>query len=373
MRLTTVAVGSHACARRRLSPLRGCAGLTASPRVRGLMYIWTSPASEATTRRGISTSTEAHPVPNPRMGAAHPHPSDANGSNSRYLESAPKHPSFSMRIPAEHRGVRPRAGTRATARSAGAGRARRRRSTRRFEFVRGTSPWSSSTPCAACWRCGVRVEALPWATGKHRDAYAWFSPGGPSAVVAGGRRGVPQVLGHRLSGRAHGSTAAPTNIEAIGGRCAGRKIRSTATASVCCGSDANFDIGSTGSAPSAALYFVCSDMWALPEGERAGQAVQVLDRFHIMSHFSQAIDEVRAEARVHSRWLLKRPEISPSDRWALGGAARGSMLPAWLRLTGSELRVLQWRDSKANGEGLWSGTGLGSMPDWNPILRKPFE
>ena len=55
--------------------------------------------------------------------------------------------------------------------------------------------------------------------------------------------------------------------------------------------------------------------------ERAGQAVQVLDRFHIMSHFSQAIDEVRAaEARKlaaegrapvlkHSRWLLlKRPE-----------------------------------------------------------------
>ena len=55
--------------------------------------------------------------------------------------------------------------------------------------------------------------------------------------------------------------------------------------------------------------------------ERAGQAVQVLDRFHIMSHFSQAIDEVRAsEARKLaaegrapmlklSRWLLlKRPE-----------------------------------------------------------------
>ena len=55
--------------------------------------------------------------------------------------------------------------------------------------------------------------------------------------------------------------------------------------------------------------------------ERAQQAVQVLDRFHIMSHFSQAIDEVRAaEARKlaaegrapvlkHSRWLLlKRPE-----------------------------------------------------------------
>ncbi len=32
--------------------------------------------------------------------------------------------------------------------------------------------------------------------------------------------------------------------------------------------------------------------------EKASQAVHVLDRFHIMSHFSKAIDEVRAgEAR----------------------------------------------------------------------------
>ena len=31
----------------------------------------------------------------------------------------------------------------------------------------------------ACPRCGVKVEAVPWATGKHRvtDAYAWFLAG----------------------------------------------------------------------------------------------------------------------------------------------------------------------------------------------------
>ena len=56
-----------------------------------------------------------------------------------------------------------------------------------------------------------------------------------------------------------------------------------------------------GAARSAALYFVCSDMWKpylKVVAERAQQAVQVLDRFHIMSHFSKAIDEVRAaEAR----------------------------------------------------------------------------
>lgn len=55
--------------------------------------------------------------------------------------------------------------------------------------------------------------------------------------------------------------------------------------------------------------------------KKAGQAIHVLDRFHVMSHMNKAIDEVRAqEARAlkakghepllkHSRWLLlKRPE-----------------------------------------------------------------
>lgn len=55
--------------------------------------------------------------------------------------------------------------------------------------------------------------------------------------------------------------------------------------------------------------------------KKAGQALHILDRFHIMAHLSKAIDEVRAaEAKelkakgyepvlTKSRWLLlKRPE-----------------------------------------------------------------
>ncbi len=74
----------------------------------------------------------------------------------------------------------------------------------------------------------------------------------------------------------------------------------------------------------AGLRFICSDMWE-PYLEviakKAGQAIHVLDRFHIMGHFGKAIDEVRAqEARelrarggepvlTKTRWLLlKRPE-----------------------------------------------------------------
>jgi transposase len=75
---------------------------------------------------------------------------------------------------------------------------------------------------------------------------------------------------------------------------------------------------------SAALEFICTDMWKpylKVVAKKAAQAVLVLDRFHIMSHMSKAIDEVRAkEARElkangyepvlkGSRWLLlKRPE-----------------------------------------------------------------
>ncbi len=75
---------------------------------------------------------------------------------------------------------------------------------------------------------------------------------------------------------------------------------------------------------SQALIFVCSDMWKSylkVIAKKAGNAINILDRFHIMAHLSKAIDEVRAgEAKelkqkgyeavlTKTRWLrLKRPE-----------------------------------------------------------------
>src|SRR5262245_5335707 len=67
------------------------------------------------------------------------------------------------------------------------------------------------------------------------------------------------------------------------------------------------------------LRFVCSDMWKpyLPViAAQAGQALHVLDRFHITSHLNQAVDQVRraestrlraqnkkaAERLKHLRW-----------------------------------------------------------------------
>ena len=43
------------------------------------------------------------------------------------------------------------------------------------------------------------------------------------------------------------------------------------------------------------LHFVCSDMWKPYLGEiaqQAGQALHVLDRFHITMHLNQALDQV---------------------------------------------------------------------------------
>jgi transposase len=74
----------------------------------------------------------------------------------------------------------------------------------------------------------------------------------------------------------------------------------------------------------AGLRFVCSDMWKpylRVVTKKAGQALHILDRFHIVAQTNKAIDEVRAqEARLlkargyepilkHSRWLLlKHPD-----------------------------------------------------------------
>jgi len=73
----------------------------------------------------------------------------------------------------------------------------------------------------------------------------------------------------------------------------------------------------------AALQFICSDMWRAyirVIAKKAPQALHILDRFHIVSNLNKALDEVRAkEARKishegyeplkRSRWcFLKRPE-----------------------------------------------------------------
>jgi len=86
-----------------------------------------------------------------------------------------------------------------------------------------------------------------------------------------------------------------------------------------------------GAERSAAIEFVCSDMWRAylkVIARKIPQAVHILDRFHIMGHLGKAIDQVRAgEAKEmkrkglepllhHSRWcLLKRIENLTATQW----------------------------------------------------------
>ena len=86
---------------------------------------------------------------------------------------------------------------------------------------------------------------------------------------------------------------------------------------------------------SAKLQFVCSDMWAAylkVIAKKAPQALNILDRFHIMRKFNEAIDEIRrgevkqfkADGQDNilerKRWLLlKRPEnLSEKQTACLG-------------------------------------------------------
>ena len=222
---------------------------------------------------------------------------------------------------------------------------------RRFEFV---PMWGMMVYFlyrmrrVQCVRCGVKVERVPWADGKSSmtKEYQWFLARWArrmswmdvsetfhvswSRVYESVKQAVSWGLGHRnLDG-----------IEAIGidevmwQR--GHKYQ-TVVYQLDAGCKRLLWIGKDrasktlrrffrflGKERSAALRYVCSDMWRGYLGEvakHAPSAIHVLDRFHIMQRMNKAIDKVRAAEvkRLHedgyeavltgARWvLLKRPE-----------------------------------------------------------------
>jgi transposase len=199
-----------------------------------------------------------------------------------------------------------------------------------------------------CPRCGVTVETVPWADGKCRRtlAYSWFLARWAKRMswkeVAEAFRtswenvyrsvqwavqyglahrvldgitaiGVDEVLWHR----GHHYLTVVYQLDAGAKRLLWvGKERTEATL--------RQFFGWLGQKRSEALRFVCSDMWKpylTVIKEKAAQALNVLDRFHIAAKMNKAIDKVRAkEAKelkanglepvlTRSRWcLLKRPE-----------------------------------------------------------------
>src|SRR6516162_122402 len=200
----------------------------------------------------------------------------------------------------------------------------------------------------ACPTCGVRVETVPWAAGKHQltTTYAWFLARWAKRLswteVAGAFRTTWEHVFRSVEmavawGRQRQDL---TGIAAIGvDELQWRRGHHylTLVYQLDAGAKRLLWLGEhrqvktllrffrwLGPERSAALRFICSDMWKpylRVVAKKAGQAIHILDRFHIMSHLSKAIDEVRAqEARAlkaqgrapiltHPRWLLlKRPE-----------------------------------------------------------------
>jgi transposase len=229
---------------------------------------------------------------------------------------------------------------------------------RRFEFV---PLWGISVffqyalRRVQCPGCGVRVEAIPWADGKHQltTTYAWFLAGWAKRLswtavaeafhttwdhVCGSvERAVSWGLAHRdLSGitalgvdefarrRGHHYVTLVYQLD-LGCRRLlwigpDRKARTLLAFFRWLGPERT-----------QALRFVCSDMWQpylRVVAKKAGHVLHVLDRFHIMVHLNKAIDQVRAqEARAlkahgkapvltRTRWLLlKRPDHLTDKEW----------------------------------------------------------
>lgn len=198
-----------------------------------------------------------------------------------------------------------------------------------------------------CPRCGITVELVPWADGKQRTCNAYrvflstwarkisWSEVAKTFHVSWGvvYRAVKWVVAYGLAHRSLDDVHAIGVDEIAVWR--GHKyftlvyqIDSGAKRLLWIGRERTeksfrkfFDV--FGDARAKALRFVVSDMWRpflKVIAEKAGGAVHVLDRYHVVANLNKAIDKIRAtEARAlakrgfetlkHTRWaFLKRAE-----------------------------------------------------------------
>ena len=193
-----------------------------------------------------------------------------------------------------------------------------------------------------CPACGVTVEQVPWADGKHQltTTYMWFLATWAKRlswqeVARVFRTSWDQVFRSVAMAVAWGrdhvdlSRVARSGIDELHWNTAGTSsrscIRSTPHGSGCCGSASTggrrrccTSSGGSGKSPPP-LAFICSDMWKpylQVVAEKAGHALHILDRFHIAKHMSEAIDQVR-RAEVRSLRQRGRQPLLTKARWVL--------------------------------------------------------
>ena len=194
-----------------------------------------------------------------------------------------------------------------------------------------------------CATCGVRVEQVPWADGKHQltTTYAWFlarwakrlSWQEVATVFRTSWDSVFRSVAMAVAwGRDHLDLA---GIEAIGID----EIQwqhghhyLTLVYQIDVGWKRLLWIGQKrrvktllkffrwlGKERTAALRFICSDLWKpylKVVAKKAGHALHILNRFHIAMHMSTAIDQVR-RAEVHDLKRRGRQPLLTKARWLL--------------------------------------------------------
>jgi len=228
---------------------------------------------------------------------------------------------------------------------------------RRFEFVPlwGLKVFFLYAPRRVdCPLCGVRVEALPWASGKQHltTTFSWFLARWAKRLSWSEVAEVFHTTWHQVFGAVEmavewGRNHLPLDgIEAVGideiqwqrGHhylTLVYQIDAHCKRLLWIGKDRTAKtllrfFRWFGKPRTEALRFLCSDMWKpylKVVAKKAGHALHVLDRFHIVAHLSKAIDKIRAqEARdlkakgyepvlTRTRWLLlKRPENLTLDQ-----------------------------------------------------------
>jgi transposase len=199
-----------------------------------------------------------------------------------------------------------------------------------------------------CPDCGVKVEALPWASGKQRltTAYGWFLARWAKRLSWSEVAEAFHTTWHHVFesvrmavdwGRRHRDLE---NVSAIGidemAWSHGHHYI-TVVYEITAGSRRLLWVGPKRTAKTLLRFFrwfgrqrtgriryVCSDMWQAylkVVKKKASQAVHVLDRYHIVATMNKAIDKVRAAEARQMRaeglepvlkgsrwWFLKRPE-----------------------------------------------------------------
>ena len=199
-----------------------------------------------------------------------------------------------------------------------------------------------------CVQCGVKVDEVPWARGKHQltKAYMQFLAGWCKCLswreVAQRFHtswekvfhSVEYIVGWGLLNRSLEQITA-IGVDEIQWK-KGHKyltlvyqINNECVRLLWIGKDRTEETFSKffeelGKARTDLIEHICSDMWKpylKVIREKAGNAIHILDRFHIVARINKAIDHVRAEEHrqmkkdgytpllTNARWLLlKRPE-----------------------------------------------------------------